>query len=474
MARGRRRSAYGGGRPVPGHGRHDGRGGRRRRRRRGRVAPRGRRSTTAPWPRMSGRERGRILHRVAELIRENADEHRRSWRACDVGKPITLCHAVDVTNAANDYEYFAALAQTLDGATRETPHQRPRLHHAASRSASSRAITPFNFPLILAGSKIAPALAAGNTVVHKPADETPLSALLHGRAASRGRASRTAWSTSSPAAARSAGEALLRHPGVDKIAFTGSTAVGRHAAAVAGRGAQAGHHGARRQRGAHRLRGRRPGEGDRRGHQGLRLQHRPVLHGRPAPAGRAPGLRAPCSASSPTPCPACRSATRASPRPSSGRWRGSRHLREGRGVRRPGPQGGRPHRLRRRAARPGRRLLLQAHGDRRPAERLPGRPGGDLRPGPHRAALRHRGRGDRAGQLHAVRPGLGHPDRRTSPARTGSPTGSRPASSGSTTGRCSTPRCPFGGVKDSGFGREYGPEALDAYTRIKSVVVSLD
>ena len=71
--------------------------------------------------RMSGRERARILHRVADLIRENADEFVR-LESLDVGKPVTLCRAVDVLTAAEQvYEYYSSLAQTLDGATRETP-----------------------------------------------------------------------------------------------------------------------------------------------------------------------------------------------------------------------------------------------------------------------------------------------------------------------------------------------------------------
>ena len=85
-----------------------------------------------------------------------------------------------MTNAANDYEHFAALAHSLDGATRDTP-MNALAYTKREPLGVVAAITPFNFPLILAGSKIAPALAAGNTVVHKPADETPLSALYMAR-----------------------------------------------------------------------------------------------------------------------------------------------------------------------------------------------------------------------------------------------------------------------------------------------------
>lgn len=117
------------------------------------------------WSGLSGRERGRILHRVAELIRENADELAQ-LESLDVGKPISLCQAVDVTNVANDYEYFAALAQQIDGSVRNTP-MNALAYTKREPLGVVAAITPFNFPLILAGSKIGPALAAGNTVVHK-------------------------------------------------------------------------------------------------------------------------------------------------------------------------------------------------------------------------------------------------------------------------------------------------------------------
>lgn len=182
------------------------------------------------WSGLSGRERGRVLHRVAELIRENADTI-AELESRDVGKPITLAHAVDVTNAANDYEHFAALAHALDGSVRDTPMN--ALAYVRRRPIGVvAAITPYNFPLILAGSKIAPALAAGNTVVHKPAEETPLSALYMADLFKRAGVPDGVVDvvTGGPAA----GEALLRHSGVDKVAFTGSTAVGRKVAGIAG------------------------------------------------------------------------------------------------------------------------------------------------------------------------------------------------------------------------------------------------
>ncbi|MFF7945845.1 aldehyde dehydrogenase family protein [Streptomyces griseorubiginosus] len=183
------------------------------------------------WSGLSGRERGRILYRVAELIRENADELAQ-LESLDVGKPISLCHAVDITNAANDYEHFAALAHSLDGAVRDTP-MNALAYTKREPLGVVAAITPFNFPLILAGSKIGPALAAGNTVVHKPADETPLSALyMAGLLQKAGVPDGVVNVVTGTGPV--AGDALLRHRGVDKVAFTGSTAIGRHVAATAG------------------------------------------------------------------------------------------------------------------------------------------------------------------------------------------------------------------------------------------------
>ncbi|MFF4803079.1 aldehyde dehydrogenase family protein [Streptomyces sp. NPDC001351] len=183
------------------------------------------------WSGLSGRERGRILHRVAELIRENADELAH-LESLDVGKPISLCHAVDITNAANDYEHFAALAYSLDGAVRDTP-MNALAYTKREPIGVVAAITPFNFPLILAGSKIGPALAAGNTVVHKPADETPLSALYMAKLLQQAGVPDGVVNVVT-GTGPVAGEALLRHRGVDKVAFTGSTAIGRHVAATAG------------------------------------------------------------------------------------------------------------------------------------------------------------------------------------------------------------------------------------------------
>ncbi|MBE4738463.1 aldehyde dehydrogenase family protein [Streptomyces caniscabiei] len=183
-----------------------------------------------PWSRTPARERARVLNRAAALIRERGDEI-AAVESLDVGKPVTLCRAVDVETAAETYEYYAALAQSLDGSTRQIPIP---AHAYTERDPVGVCglITPFNFPLILSSSKLAPALAAGNTVVHKPAEDTPLSALLMADILTD--AGVPAGVVNVVTGEGATGGALVRHPSVDKIAFTGSTGIGRVVAAAAG------------------------------------------------------------------------------------------------------------------------------------------------------------------------------------------------------------------------------------------------
>ncbi|MGC0371204.1 aldehyde dehydrogenase family protein [Microbacterium sp. SLBN-111] len=185
-----------------------------------------------PWPRMSSRERARILQRAYTLMRERTEELAQA-ESLDVGKPITFARVVDVNNAAELYEYYAALGHRLDGDVREITADA----HAYVRSEPLgvvAAITPFNFPLILSSTKIAPALVAGNTVVHKPASDTPLSALLMADILREAGVPDGVFNVvTGPGSVL--GDHLVGHPDVDKVAFTGSTEIGAHAAALAGR-----------------------------------------------------------------------------------------------------------------------------------------------------------------------------------------------------------------------------------------------
>ncbi|HKS45953.1 MAG TPA: aldehyde dehydrogenase family protein [Amycolatopsis sp.] len=183
-----------------------------------------------PWPRMNPRERGRILSRAAELLRRRADEF-AELESFDVGKPVTLTRAVDVPTAIETFEYYGSLAAGIEGAARTTAM--PTVAYTRREPIGVvAAITPFNFPLILSSTKIAPALAAGNTVVHKPAVETPLTALRLAEVLQDAGLPDGVFNVVTGDAV--AGEALVRDPRVGKVAFTGSTAVGklvaRHAA----------------------------------------------------------------------------------------------------------------------------------------------------------------------------------------------------------------------------------------------------
>ncbi|MFA6505461.1 MAG: aldehyde dehydrogenase family protein [Treponemataceae bacterium] len=183
------------------------------------------------WAKMSGRERARILLKVADIMRRRSDELVLT-ESVDVGKPVTFSRIVDVNTVIDTYEYYAALAQVKEGSFREVPGG-AKAYVTREPLGVVGAITPFNFPLILSNSKLAPALAMGNTIVHKPASETPLSALLMAEIfAEAGIPDGVVNVVTGPGSV--IGDAMSRHPGIDKIAFTGSTEVGREVAKAAG------------------------------------------------------------------------------------------------------------------------------------------------------------------------------------------------------------------------------------------------
>jgi acyl-CoA reductase-like NAD-dependent aldehyde dehydrogenase len=182
-----------------------------------------------PWARMTPRERGRTLWRVAGLLRARATEFAR-LESLDVGKPLTFTTTVDIPTVIDTFEYYAGLVAGLEGATRAT--SAPSFAYTRREPIGVvAAITPFNFPAILSATKLAPALAAGNTVVHKPAPETPLSALLFAELLAEAGLPDGVYNLITGDGPT--GAALVAHPGVDKIAFTGSSAVGAQVAAQA-------------------------------------------------------------------------------------------------------------------------------------------------------------------------------------------------------------------------------------------------
>lgn len=181
------------------------------------------------WPRMAASQRGRYLLRLAALIERHAGELAH-LESLNNGKPIRESSRIDVPLAADCFEYFAGYATKLTGHTLPVPGD--FLAYTLRQPVGVvAAITPFNFPLLLAAWKLAPALAFGNTVVIKPSPETPLTTL---------RLAELALEAGLPEGAlnvvlgdATAGDALVKHPHVDKVTFTGSTSVGKQVAAGA-------------------------------------------------------------------------------------------------------------------------------------------------------------------------------------------------------------------------------------------------
>ena len=178
-----------------------------------------------PWPKLRPAERQKILFRLGDLILEHGDELAR-LETLDNGKPIFESRQIDVPMTANCFHYFAGWATKLAG---ETLPVSPAFFTYTLREPLGvvGAIVPWNFPMIMVGWKAAPALAAGNTVVLKPAEITPLTAIRIGELALEAGLPPGVLNVL-PGKGAVAGEAIVRHPGVDKISFTGSTEVGKH------------------------------------------------------------------------------------------------------------------------------------------------------------------------------------------------------------------------------------------------------
>ena len=170
---------------------------------------------TRTWSRMSGAERAKYLYRMARILQERAREF-AVLETMNGGKPIKESRDVDVPLAAAHFFYHAGWADKLDYAF---PGRRPAPLGVAAQ------VIPWNFPLLMAAWKLAPALAAGNTVVLKPAETTPLTALRLGEVIQE--AGLPEGVVNILTGAGTTGAALVAHPGVDKVAFTGSTEVGK-------------------------------------------------------------------------------------------------------------------------------------------------------------------------------------------------------------------------------------------------------
>ena len=182
-----------------------------------------RRAYEKTWSVMPGRERAKYLFRIARIIQERAREL-AVLESLDNGKPIRESRDVDIPLAAAHFFYYAGWADKLEHAG-FGPDPRPL--------GVAGQVIPWNFPLLMLAWKIAPALACGNTVVLKPAETTPLTALLFAEICQQ--ADLPPGVVNIVTGAGPTGRALVTHPGIDKIAFTGSTEVGKEIARAAGR-----------------------------------------------------------------------------------------------------------------------------------------------------------------------------------------------------------------------------------------------
>ncbi|WP_448955920.1 aldehyde dehydrogenase family protein [Labrys neptuniae] len=181
---------------------------------------------TGPWSRISPSERSRLVWRLGDLLEQHADEF-AELEALDNGKPVTNARRGDVQGSIDMFRYMAGWSTRLNGET--IPVSSAGDWHAYTLREPVGVvgqIIPWNFPLMMAAWKLAPALAAGCTIVLKPAEQTPLSALRFGELIEE---------AGIPAGVvnivtgfgETAGAALAAHPDVDKVAFTGSTEVGK-------------------------------------------------------------------------------------------------------------------------------------------------------------------------------------------------------------------------------------------------------
>jgi phenylacetaldehyde dehydrogenase len=184
----------------------------------------------SPWRRMTPSERGKVLWRVGDLLLKHADEI-AELESLDNGKPRAVARVADVPLAADLFHYMAGWATKIEGNT--IPISVPYAPGARFHAFTMREpigvvgqIIPWNFPLLMAAWKLGPALATGNCVVLKPAEQTPLSALRLGELLLEAGIPEGAVNIVT-GFGETAGAALAAHPEVDKVAFTGSTEVGR-------------------------------------------------------------------------------------------------------------------------------------------------------------------------------------------------------------------------------------------------------
>ena len=183
-----------------------------------------------PWRKMTPSDRGKLIWRLADMLESNREEFAQ-LESLDNGKPLTIARAADIPLAVDLFRYMAGWATKIEGST--IPISVPYLPGAQFLAYTLREpvgvvgqIIPWNFPLLMAAWKLGPALAVGCTVVVKPAEQTPLSALRLGELIMEAGFPEGVVNIV-PGYGETAGGALAAHPHVDKVAFTGSTEVGK-------------------------------------------------------------------------------------------------------------------------------------------------------------------------------------------------------------------------------------------------------
>jgi aldehyde dehydrogenase (NAD+) len=188
------------------------------------VVAAARAALSGPWGRMSARDRGRLIWKLGERLTDRIDEIAR-LETLHNGKPITESRHVELPMAAECLQYFAGWADKLQGET--VPVKQHALVYTLREPLGVvAAIVPWNFPLLIAIWKVAPALAAGNTVILKPASQTPLTALALGEIAGEVGLPPGVLNVITGSGG-TVGQALVAHPGIDKVAFTGDTSTGK-------------------------------------------------------------------------------------------------------------------------------------------------------------------------------------------------------------------------------------------------------
>ncbi|XVF49213.1 hypothetical protein PTKIN_Ptkin03bG0250500 [Pterospermum kingtungense] len=183
-----------------------------------------------PWPRLSGSERGRILMKFADLIEENIEEL-AALDAINGGKLLSLCKVIDIPGGASALRYYAGAADKIHGTVLKLS-KGLQGHTLKEPIGVVGHIIPWNFPTVMFFMKVSPALAAGCTMVVKPAEQTPLSALYYAHLAKQAGIPDGVLNVVN-GFGETAGAAISSHMDIDKVSFTGSTEVGRKIMAAA-------------------------------------------------------------------------------------------------------------------------------------------------------------------------------------------------------------------------------------------------